>query len=99
MGDLSRERPLVVTDSVQDSQKDYQYTFGICNAVASPANCLSQDGSFRVHDYWMPAWQTNSSQNDITKPNVEDRLCMYLGGNAGGNLEDDAEWSMLPNIA
>merc|ERR1711871_890511 len=99
LADMSRERPLVITDSVQDSQADYQYTFGICNAVASPANCLNPDGSWRVHNYWMPAWQTNRTENDITKPDVRDRLCMYLGGDGEGNLEDDSVWSLLPNPA
>merc|ERR1711998_519429 len=93
--ELTEAKPLVVRDRYQVAQKDYQYTFGICNTVAPPANCKNDDGSSRVDPYWAPAWQTNATQTSYNTPKVDDRLCMYLGGNGDGNLANDAQWSVL----
>merc|ERR1712100_326680 len=96
--ELSQAKPAVVQDRLQVAQVDFQYTFAVCSTVKAPANCLKADGTSRVDPYWAPAWQTNATENAITVPNVEDRDCMYLGGNGDGltnGLSEVAHFSAL----
>jgi len=95
--ELAEAKPLTAQDRLQVAQKDYLYTFGICNTVAPPENCLNNDGESRVGLYWGPGWQTNASQTLANTPNMDDRHCFYLGGNGEGELSTVAKWSMLDN--
>jgi len=90
--ELSQTKPAEVVDRMQVAQMNYVYTFGICSTVAPPTNCIKPDGTSRVDPYWAPAWQTNSSETDITVPDVNERDCMYLGG---GDLAEAATFSLL----
>jgi len=92
---LSQVKPAVVKDRMQVAQLDYVYTFAVCSTTKPPANCLAADGTSRVDPYWAPAWQTNGTENAITVPDVEDRLCRYLGGNGEGQLSTVSKFSVL----
>jgi len=93
--ELTQTKPFVVRDRYQVAQKDYVYTFGVYHTVEPPKMCLNADGSSRVDPYWAPAWQTNGTQTEYNTPKIDDRHCMYLGGNGEGVLSNVAEWSVL----
>jgi hypothetical protein len=92
----TESNPLEAHDAFRASDKDYKYTFGICNTIAPPKDCAHNENQ---DHYWSPAWQTNSSEEKIgqgTKlPNGDTKHCMYLGGNGEGKMKRDAEFSLL----
>jgi len=85
-------KPLTVSDRLQDAEKDYVYTFGICHTVKVPDACKKTNGEskFDASDHF-PAFQTNSTQSGLPS---EDQDCFYLGS-PELNEEDKTKWSLI----
>jgi len=92
---LKTQNPVSVSDRAQTTgQNDFVYTFGICDNVAAPPVCLTQQGEQRVgigvFGKATPGWQTKKGEDWATTPAGQEPHCMYLG-----NPEVAPEWSLL----
>merc|ERR1712070_319922 len=89
---ITETSPATVSDRIQKAPlSDYMYTFGVCNNVQAPKNCLDSTGAPVKRDYyWAPGWQTKKSENALT-PAQGTPYCRYLGNPA---MMSNMEWAL-----